>query len=315
MDKQVLPVNNFEVKQEKFECPEEQTSNQDKLSRIRNLANIIEEGFQYQFVDLEEYLSRLLEEQNYEYSPGLGEEEKISMAKAKAKEYFKNYANEVFRNIKDTVEKEQLHHILPQSYVNSLINNLKKNLESNLQKISEEIIEGILRQDNSSSSQRQDNSSDSPYSSVQDGSKKIQKVKKGKTKIPKKALTILKNWLTEHFQDPYPSHTEKLALAKEAGINFKQVQNWFTNARGRVWKKSYNPEKFSSQIQDVLVEKTTKTPPAEEKKEIRNNNMNYMPVSYATVNYPMAKPTMQQIMQPMMQPMMQPTYILTQQFR
>jgi len=223
------------------------------------------------------------------------------MAKAKAKEYFKNYANEVFRNIKETVEREQLHHILPQSYVNELISNLKKHLESNLQILSEEIIEGILRQDNSSNSSN---------SSIQEGSKKIHKVKKGKTKIPKKALTILKNWLTEHFQDPYPSHTEKLALAKEGGIDFKQVQNWFTNARGRVWKKSCNPEKFSSQIQDVLVEKTVKTPPAEEKKEIKNN-MNYMPVSYTTLSYPMAKQTMQ----PMMQQMIQPTYILAPQFR
>jgi len=37
-------------------------------------------------------------------------------------------------------------------------------------------------------------------------------------------LTILKNWLTEHFQDPYPSHEEKLRLAEDAGITFKQVK-------------------------------------------------------------------------------------------
>jgi hypothetical protein len=305
MDNQVSSVNNFEVKQERNESPEGPNNFQDKLSRIRNLANIIEESFQYQFVDLEEYLSRLLEEQNYEYSPGLGEEEKISMAKAKAKEYFKNYANEVFRNLKETVEKEQLHHILPQSYVNGFINDLKRNLETNLQMMSEEIIDGIVRQDNSSLSED---------SSIQDGSKKIQKSKKGKTKIPKKALIILKNWLTDHFQDPYPSHIEKLALAKEAGISFKQVQNWFTNARGRVWKKSYNPEKFSSQIQDVLVEKVAKPVHVEEKKEIKNT-MNYMqPITYTTMSYPLVKP-MQQIMQPMMQQMMQPTYILAPQFR
>jgi predicted transcriptional regulator len=289
MDTQVLSVNNFEVKKEKIESPERQITFPDQLSQLKNLANTIEEGFQYHFIDLEEYLARLLEEQNYEYSPGLGEEEKISMAKAKAKEYFKNYANEVFRNLKQTVEKEQLHHILPQSYVDGLINNLKRNIESSLQILSEEIIEGIIRQDTSS---------------IDDGSKKIQKVKKGKSKIPKKALTILRNWLTEHFQDPYPSHTEKLALAKQAGIDFKQVQNWFTNARGRVWKKSYNPEKFSSQIKDVLVEKVVK--PKVEVQEVKNNfnnNMSYIPY----INYPMAKP--------MMSSAMQPTYILAPQYR
>jgi hypothetical protein len=34
---------------------------------------------------------------------------------------------------------------------------------------------------------------------------------------------ILKNWLTEHFQDPYPSHSEKIRLAGETGITVKQV--------------------------------------------------------------------------------------------
>jgi hypothetical protein len=81
------------------------------------------------------------------------------------------------------------------------------------------------------------------------------KFKKGKTKIPKKALTVLKNWLTEHFQDPYPSHAEKLRLATEAGISFKQVQNWFTNARGRIWRRTFNPEKFVSQIEEKLLDK------------------------------------------------------------
>jgi hypothetical protein len=33
----------------------------------------------------------------------------------------------------------------------------------------------------------------------------------------------MKNWLTEHFHDPYPSHAEKVRLANEAGITLKQV--------------------------------------------------------------------------------------------
>jgi hypothetical protein len=49
------------------------------------------------------------------------------------------------------------------------------------------------------------------------------KGKKGKTKIAKKALMVLKNWLTEHFTDPYPSHGEKVRLANETGITLKQV--------------------------------------------------------------------------------------------
>lgn len=51
----------------------------------------------------------------------------------------------------------------------------------------------------------------------------LRKSKKGKTKIPKRALLVLKNWLTEHFNDPYPSHHEKVRLSKEADVTLKQV--------------------------------------------------------------------------------------------
>ena len=47
--------------------------------------------------------------------------------------------------------------------------------------------------------------------------------RRGKAKIGKKAVTVLKNWLAENFQDPYPSFQEKIRLSKEAGITVKQV--------------------------------------------------------------------------------------------
>jgi len=53
--------------------------------------------------------------------------------------------------------------------------------------------------------------------------------RKGKSKIPKRAVTVLKNWLTEHLHDPYPTHSEKNALAIEAGITRKQVSFSYLN--------------------------------------------------------------------------------------
>jgi len=53
--------------------------------------------------------------------------------------------------------------------------------------------------------------------------------KKGKNKICKKSITVLKNWLTEHYHDPYPNHEQKVALAEKAGISFKQVSDTFVN--------------------------------------------------------------------------------------
>lgn len=52
------------------------------------------------------------------------------------------------------------------------------------------------------------------------------------------AKNVLKAWMfsPEHFAHPYPSEEEKEELASEAGIEVKQLSNWFTNARKRLWQ-------------------------------------------------------------------------------
>jgi len=34
------------------------------------------------------------------------------------------------------------------------------------------------------------------------------------------------------------------------------VQNWFINARGRSWRKSFNQERFANQIKEKLLDKS-----------------------------------------------------------
>lgn len=52
------------------------------------------------------------------------------------------------------------------------------------------------------------------------------------------AKSVLKAWMFSpaHFAHPYPSEDEKEQLAREAGIEVKQLSNWFTNARKRLWQ-------------------------------------------------------------------------------
>lgn len=52
------------------------------------------------------------------------------------------------------------------------------------------------------------------------------------------AKMILKRWMfsEQHFSHPYPTEEEKEDLAAEAGIDVKQLSNWFTNARKRLWQ-------------------------------------------------------------------------------
>ncbi|KAI4334178.1 hypothetical protein L6164_018898 [Bauhinia variegata] len=54
--------------------------------------------------------------------------------------------------------------------------------------------------------------------------------------LPERAVSILRAWLFEHFLHPYPKDSDKVMLAKQAGLTRSQVSNWFINARVRLWK-------------------------------------------------------------------------------
>ncbi|KAA8538250.1 hypothetical protein F0562_027927 [Nyssa sinensis] len=62
--------------------------------------------------------------------------------------------------------------------------------------------------------------------------------KKKKGKLPKDARQKLLSWWELHYKWPYPSETEKVALAESTGLDQKQINNWFINQRKRHWKPS-----------------------------------------------------------------------------
>ncbi|KAJ1442750.1 hypothetical protein SESBI_00629 [Sesbania bispinosa] len=62
--------------------------------------------------------------------------------------------------------------------------------------------------------------------------------KKKKGKLPKDARQKLLNWWELHYKWPYPSESEKVALAESTGLDQKQINNWFINQRKRHWKPS-----------------------------------------------------------------------------
>ncbi|WVZ61784.1 hypothetical protein U9M48_011601 [Paspalum notatum var. saurae] len=62
--------------------------------------------------------------------------------------------------------------------------------------------------------------------------------KKKKGKLPKEARQKLLHWWELHYKWPYPSETEKIALAESTGLDPKQINNWFINQRKRHWKPS-----------------------------------------------------------------------------
>ena len=64
--------------------------------------------------------------------------------------------------------------------------------------------------------------------------------------LGKSAVAVMKEWMfsPEHFYHPYPTETEKQELAEAAGITLKQLSNWFTNARKRLWQPMMRERQF-----------------------------------------------------------------------
>ncbi|KAI9490339.1 Homeodomain-like protein, partial [Zychaea mexicana] len=58
--------------------------------------------------------------------------------------------------------------------------------------------------------------------------------KRQRSNLPKPVTAILKTWLTEHKEHPYPNEDEKIALVKKTGLARNQISNWFINARRRI---------------------------------------------------------------------------------
>lgn len=77
--------------------------------------------------------------------------------------------------------------------------------------------------------------------------------KKSRRELPPHTVAILKGWMLspEHVKHPYPTDEDKQMLLRKTGINMKQLTNWFTNARKRIWKPMMRRE-HSRQLQSVM---------------------------------------------------------------
>lgn len=59
---------------------------------------------------------------------------------------------------------------------------------------------------------------------------------------------ILKQWFVKNADNPYLKEENRKELSEATGLDQRQVSNWFTNVRKRVWqplkKKHKNKGKF-----------------------------------------------------------------------
>ncbi|KAK5928969.1 hypothetical protein CgunFtcFv8_010244 [Champsocephalus gunnari] len=74
----------------------------------------------------------------------------------------------------------------------------------------------------------------SPSTGDDDDSDRDRRNNKKRGIFPKVATNIMRAWLFQHLQHPYPSEEQKKQLALDTGLTILQVNNWFINARRRI---------------------------------------------------------------------------------
>ncbi|KAF9756201.1 Homeobox protein HD-2 [Nosema granulosis] len=63
---------------------------------------------------------------------------------------------------------------------------------------------------------------------------KSQKQKSKRSNYPQKISKMLKKWLEDNVNHPYPSEAEKAQFCEKTGLDVAQINNWFINARRRI---------------------------------------------------------------------------------
>ncbi|GLJ22042.1 hypothetical protein SUGI_0413050 [Cryptomeria japonica] len=92
--------------------------------------------------------------------------------------------------------------------------------------------------------------------------------------LPERSVSVLRAWLFEHFLHPYPKDSDKVMLARQAGLTRSQVSNWFINARVRLWKpmveEMYMEENKEAELGHASTEKHNKEN-VENKEEVKSD--------------------------------------------
>ncbi|KAJ5245490.1 hypothetical protein N7489_005586 [Penicillium chrysogenum] len=73
---------------------------------------------------------------------------------------------------------------------------------------------------------------------------------KSGARFSRKAINILKGWLRDHNENPYPTEQERDDLKQLTGLTRTQIANWFANARRR-GKVLLSPENEPATISDI----------------------------------------------------------------
>ena len=79
-------------------------------------------------------------------------------------------------------------------------------------------------------------------------------------RFPRAAVKILKDWMVEHHEHPYPTDEEKENLGQQTGLSLGQISNWMANTRRRQktsHKRSSSPSiRPSTEVLNIPADRT-----------------------------------------------------------
>ncbi|XP_066926884.1 homeobox protein Meis1-like isoform X3 [Clytia hemisphaerica] len=145
---------------------------------------------------------------------------------------------------------------LPMTHADPLNNNNNNNNINNHHHHQLDSVPGETDLNSAVSSETMPDSEDSIFKDDEDEKDKRKQKKRGI--FPKMATNIMKAWLFQHLNHPYPSEEQKRQLANETGLTILQVNNWFINARRRIVQPMIDASNRAGKSPVVTVYKSRK---------------------------------------------------------
>lgn len=94
----------------------------------------------------------------------------------------------------------------------------------------------------------------------------------------KEQRTILKRWFITHAENPYLTESSKNELSQATGLDHRQISNWFTNVRKRIWQPIKRKNKHGTENLIMKVK-------AKLESEADSCNMSVTDQAHANANY------------------------------
>jgi len=210
--------------------------------RILNYSERINKNFEEQSKALQEFAEKLLQTGNLKLNNDFIQDNHLTNTETQSHEWIRSLIMETISSLLTRLKHNSSYAFFTVKDLNQCFESVKFQITNIFQKLPRS--SSFLHLSSGTSNEAPSN-----------GQENLAKSQNNKSRIhfPKRVQKVLKDWLKNNMQNPYPSQEQKEMLAKEAGITSKQVQIWLSNRRTRMKNKKPKKANFSSQVEDTFL--------------------------------------------------------------